>query len=84
MRGLNEYLSDLIKTIFTATGRLPVEVWVNQAQHPYIKDLTDRRFIGIFDLVQIHVSKEVEIGSPEYILNLDRPSQKIQFAKEEN
>lgn len=83
MRGLISYMEDLIKVIFTTTGQLPIEIWLNQGQHPYLKNLNDRLKVGTFEgSVQVYVSGEIKIGEPEYLLSLDKPSKKILFERE--
>lgn len=82
MRGLSEYVEGLIKKIFLANGTLPKEIWLNQKQHPYLKDFNDRQSIGVFDLVQCYISKEIAINEPEFFIDINKPSIKMKFDKE--
>lgn len=84
MRGLLEYISDLIKLIYKTTGALPVEIFICSDAHPYIKGFVDRQKIGMFDLVTVYAStKDVQSGEVEYFLSIEKPSAKIKFDKEE-
>jgi hypothetical protein len=83
MRGLSEYVEDLIKLIYETTGALPVEIFIRSDAHPYIKDFVNRQKIGTFDLVTVYAStKDVQSGEVEYFLSIDKPSAKIKFETE--
>lgn len=83
MRGLSEYLSEVIKAIFAKEGRVPSELWLNHAVHPYLREVTERRMFGVFEgNVMCYASKDVPVGKVTYFLDIANPAKTIDFEPE--